>query len=147
MTDLKQSSHSPLTVFYDGSCPLCTAEIGIYKGADTNNSLNMIDVSSHTFSGDDQITQQAAMARFHVRSADGQLVSGARAFIEVWRVIPSWCWLASLSKIPGAVSVLEFFYRAFLHAHPLMVYLFKGIQSPVNGPPKTSKPTRAKRTE
>jgi predicted DCC family thiol-disulfide oxidoreductase YuxK len=147
MTDLQQSSHSPLTVFYDGSCPLCTAEIGIYKDADTNDLLNMIDVSSHTFSGDDQITQQAAMARFHVRLEDGQQLSGARAFIEVWRVIPSWRWLAGFSKIPGAVSVLEFFYRAFLHARPLMVYLFKGIQSPVIDPPKTSKLARAKRAE
>jgi predicted DCC family thiol-disulfide oxidoreductase YuxK len=147
MTKVIPSSNSALTVFYDGSCPLCSAEVDIYKNADSNNLLNLIDVSTHTFSGDAQITQQAAMKRFHVRLADGLQVSGAHAFIEIWRIIPSWRWLSYISKLPGAVLILELLYRTFLHARPLMVYLFKGIQGPASNPQETYKPASKKLSE
>ncbi|MEK6205889.1 MAG: DUF393 domain-containing protein [Amylibacter sp.] len=128
MTYSSRNTPPKVKIFYDGSCPLCLAEIGYYKRADTNDDLCLIDVSSDEFLGDVQITQQAAMARFHVRMADGQQVSGARGFVEVWRVIPSWNWLAKITSVPGAVPVLEILYRVFLRARPLIVTIFKSIR-------------------
>ena len=118
-----------LTIFYDGSCPLCTAEIGHYKKADTNGDLNCVDVSSTKFEGDTMITRQAAMARFHIRLADGQQFSGARGFVEVWRTIPSWQWLAKLSDLPSVLPVLEHIYGFSLRMRPFAVRLFKSIHS------------------
>lgn len=128
MTEPNRNTPSEVTVFYDGSCPLCLAEVGQYKRADSNDALSLVDVSSDDFVGDTQITQQAAMARFHVRLADGRQVSGAHGFVEVWRVIPSWSGLAKLASIPGVLPLLELFYRFFLGARPLMVRIFKGIR-------------------
>lgn len=128
MTDLNQNTPPKVRVFYDGSCPLCLVEIGHYKRADSNGALRLIDVSSDDFIGDAQITQQAAMARFHVRLADDRQLSGAHGFVEVWKVIPSWIWLAKLANIPGVLPVLELFYTFFLLARPLMVRIFKGIR-------------------
>ncbi len=62
MTEPNRNTPSEVTVFYDGSCPLCLAEIGHYKQADSNDALRLVDVSSDDFVGDTQITQQAAMA-------------------------------------------------------------------------------------
>ena len=118
-----------LTIFYDGSCPLCTAEIGHYKQADTNGGLNCIDVSSTKFEDDTMITRQAAMARFHVRLVDGQQFSGARGFVEVWRTIPSWQWFAKLSDLPGVLPVLELMYGFSLRVRPFSVRLFKTMDS------------------
>jgi predicted DCC family thiol-disulfide oxidoreductase YuxK len=128
LTDLNQNTPPKVRVFYDGSCPLCLVEIGHYKRADSNGALRLIDVSSDDFIGDAQITQQAAMARFHVRLADDRQLSGAHGFVEVWKVIPSWIWLAKLANIPGVLPVLELFYTFFLLARPLMVRIFKGIR-------------------
>jgi len=118
-----------LTIFYDGSCPLCTAEIRHYKQADTNGALNCVDVSSAKFKGDARITQQAAMERFHVRLVDGQQFSGARGFVEVWRTIPSWQWLAKISDLPSVLPVLELIYSFSLRMRPLAVCWFKSIHS------------------
>jgi len=129
MTGSMSGNRQNLTIFYDGSCPLCTAEIGHYKQADTNGDLNCVDVSSAKFEGDAMITQQAAMERFHVRLVDGQQFSGARGFVEVWRTIPSWQWLARLSDRPSVLPVLELVYSFSLHLRPITVRVFKAIHS------------------
>ena len=85
-------------------------------------------MSSDDFTGDGEITRQEAMSRFHVRLADGRQVSGARGFVEVWRVVPSWSWLARLARGPGILPALELLYRFFLRVRPLTVYLFKGCR-------------------
>jgi predicted DCC family thiol-disulfide oxidoreductase YuxK len=119
---------SKLTLFYDGSCPLCVSEIGYYKRSDREKALEFIDVSSERFSGDGRINRTEAMARFHVRLADGRQVSGAQAFVEVWRLVPGWRWLARLAGLPGAVRVLEVFYSLFLRARPVIVSGFTKMQ-------------------
>ena len=125
---MSQDTLPEVTVFYDGFCPLGLVEIGHYKRVDSNDALTLVDVSSDKFSGDALFTQQAAMTRFHVRLADGRQLSGARGFVEVWRVIPSWRWLAKCSKIPGVVPVFEILYRVFVRVRPLMVLIFKTIR-------------------
>ncbi|WP_212743415.1 thiol-disulfide oxidoreductase DCC family protein [Shimia litoralis] len=117
-----------LTIFYDGSCPLCTSELGVYERADTDNALVLVDVSSASFSGDEFINRSDAMARLHVRFDDGRQVSGAQSFVEIWRVLPSWRWMAKVESIPGAVPMLEMLYRLFLRARPCVVRGFKRFQ-------------------
>jgi len=68
------------------------------------------------------------MARFHVIAPEGQVLSGAAAFIEVWRALRGWRWLAGLASLPGVEPVLEVAYRAFLKARPAMVRLFVAAQ-------------------
>ena len=35
----------PLTVLYDGACPLCRREIGVYRGLQPNTPVCFADVS------------------------------------------------------------------------------------------------------
>jgi predicted DCC family thiol-disulfide oxidoreductase YuxK len=124
-----------VTVFFDGSCPLCAAEIASYKRADSEDSLALIDVSRDDFlgdgvrgdggRGDHSLSRSAAMARFHVRLPDGSYASGAQGFVALWRVLPGWRWLAGIDRIPGGVAVLEIFYRGFLNLRPLFVRAFR----------------------
>ncbi|MGR3622154.1 thiol-disulfide oxidoreductase DCC family protein [Pseudophaeobacter sp.] len=113
-----------LTVFYDGSCPLCASEIDLYNRANCLHALRFVDVSSKNFTGDAQISQAQAqaqaLARFHIRLPDGQQLSGAQGFIEVWRVLPSWNWMAKLADRPAVTLVLELLYRLFLPLRPLI---------------------------
>ena len=79
-----QTETSKLAVFFDGSCPLCRAEIAHYRGMDRAGVLCFVDVSATDTSLSVGLTRQQAMERFHVRGGNGQLLSGAAAFVEVW---------------------------------------------------------------
>ncbi|MGJ4926131.1 thiol-disulfide oxidoreductase DCC family protein [Bradyrhizobium sp. HKCCYLS2038] len=108
------------TVYFDGSCPLCRAEIGYYGRTDEAGALCFIDVSRAGAEVPDGLTQREAMQRFHVRAGDGRLLSGAAAFVEVWRRLPRWRWAARLASLPGALAALELGYRLFLPVRPLI---------------------------
>jgi len=112
------------TVYYDGACPMCRAEIAQYARLDRAGALDLVDVADPASVLPEGTSRAEALARFHARSADGRLLSGARAFVEVWRDLPGWRWLARLARLPGAMWVMEAGYRLFLPLRPLVVRLF-----------------------
>jgi predicted DCC family thiol-disulfide oxidoreductase YuxK len=110
----------PLTVLYDGACPLCRREIGVYRGLQSNTSVCFADVSDDTLPLPPGTTRGQLLARFHVRRADGQLLSGAPAFLALWAVLPGWRWLARAGRLPGAAWAMERLYRHFLRWRPAL---------------------------
>ena len=111
-----------LTVYYDGACPLCQAEIGHYKSQEGADRICFVDAAADALPQD--LDRQTALGRFHVRAADGRLISGAAGFAEVWKALPKWRWAAKLAAIPGMLWMLERMYRAFL---PIRPYLSKSF--------------------
>ncbi|MCA0928298.1 thiol-disulfide oxidoreductase DCC family protein [Ruegeria profundi] len=108
------------TVYFDGSCPLCSLEIGHYASCEGADGLRFVDVSDPDAQLAEGLSQDKAMARFHVQLPDGTLVSGANGFVAVWRALPKWRWLARVAQLPGAVQVMEFAYRMFLPLRPML---------------------------
>jgi len=49
------------TVYFDGSCPLCCAEIGYYSSTDEAGALCFIDVSQAGAEVPEELTQRKAM--------------------------------------------------------------------------------------
>ncbi len=117
-------------VLFDGSCPLCRAEIGMYRDRDTAGALCFVDVSEPQAELPPTLDPKTAMARFHVVAGDGRIVSGAAAFIEVWRHLPGWRWAAKLASLPGISPSLELAYRLFLPIRPALVRLFVATLHP-----------------
>lgn len=115
------------TVFFDGSCALCRAEIGYYRRTDAAGDLCFIDVSEARAAPPEGVTPQQAMARFHVRASDGRVLSGAAAFVEVWSRLPRWRWAARAAALPGVLMVLELGYRSFLPVRPFVSRLLGRI--------------------
>ena len=109
-----------LTVYYDGSCALCRAEIGHYSACDGSDQVDFEDVAQPDATPGEDLDRTAAMARFHVRRANGSLVSGARAFVALWETLPRWRWLARIAGLPGIIHVLELGYRGFLPVRPYL---------------------------
>ena len=91
-----------LTVLYDGACPLCRREVGVYRGLPATLPVCFADVSDAAQPLPDGTTRPELMARFHVIDAGGRLVSGAEAFLALWAVLPGWRWLARAGRLPGA---------------------------------------------
>ena len=108
------------TVYYDGSCPLCRAEISHYRAQQGAAAICFVDVSKQDAPLAEGVSPQQAMARFHVRTSDGSVVSGARAFVSVWRALPRWAWAARIAALPGVTPALELGYRLFLPVRPLL---------------------------
>lgn len=78
-----------LTIYYDGSCPLCRREIAFYRRLPGAERLDWMDVSAGAPLGEG-LSCDAAMRRFHVREAGGRLLSGGAAFARLWRALPGW---------------------------------------------------------
>ena len=110
----------PLTVLYDGACPLCRREIGVYRGLQPNTPVCFADVSDAGQPLPPGTTQAQLMARFHVLDAEGQLLGGAQAFLALWAVLPGWRWLARLGRLPGAAWAMERVYLFFLRVRPAL---------------------------
>lgn len=114
------SESPPLTVLYDGACPLCRREIGIYRGLQSNTPVCFADVSDTALPLPPGTTREQLLARFHVRAHDGRLLSGAQAFLALWAALPGWRWLALIGRLPGATWTMERTYRLFLRWRPTL---------------------------
>lgn len=108
-----------LTVFHDGSCPLCQREIALAKSLTGGVGVAFRDVSQSA-DGDvaPGLTAGDAMKRFHVQRADGTLISGAAAFLEMWSASPRLRSMKTIQNSPRAVAVLDRLYGAFLVVRP-----------------------------
>lgn len=117
--DPKESAPA-LTVLYDGACPLCRREIGVYRGLQSSQPVCFADVSDAAQPLPCGTTREQLLARFHVRDADGRLHSGAQAFLALWAALPGWRWLARVGRLPGAAWAMERVYRLFLRLRPAL---------------------------
>jgi predicted DCC family thiol-disulfide oxidoreductase YuxK len=101
-------------VYYDGACPVCSREIATYRRAAGAEALCFVDVSQPDAALAPGLTREAALARMHVRRADGSMASGAAAFAALWSALPRWAWLGRVAALPIVAPVLELGYRGFL---------------------------------
>ena len=109
-----------ITLYHDGSCPLCRREIDHYRRQRGADGLAFVDVSDCGAVVGPDLDRRAAMARFHVRMPDGTLRSGAAGFLAVWRQLPRWRWLVGLARVPGVLALLEAGYRLSLPVRPVL---------------------------
>ncbi len=105
----------PLTVYFDGECPVCSREIALYRRQEGASAIGWVDVSSCPASMlGSGLTRDGALARLHVRTADGELASGALAFATLWRSIPRTAFLGRLASRRPVLILLEWGYRVLL---------------------------------
>jgi predicted DCC family thiol-disulfide oxidoreductase YuxK len=123
------NARTPVSVFFDGSCPLCRREVRMYQKIASSVPIHWIDVSSNLQENTTGRSCAQLMSRFHVRTADGVLLSGARAFIALWLVFPGWRWLGRLGSLPLMPTVLELLYRGFLRIRPGMQWIARKIDA------------------
>jgi demethoxyubiquinone hydroxylase (CLK1/Coq7/Cat5 family) len=109
-----------LTVYFDGACPVCSREIAMYRRQPGAEACEWIDASAcpEAALGPD-LTRDAALARFHVRAADGRLVDGMGGFAALWRALPRTAWLGRIASTWPMPPLLDAAYRAFLAVRAL----------------------------
>ena len=120
-----------LTVMFDGACPLCRREVGVYQALEPLEPVAWLDVSdvSQTPANISPEDRARYLARFHVRKRDGQLLSGAAAFVALWQTMPGWRWLGRMGTLPGVTPILEVLYNGFLHMRPNIQRLVRTLDT------------------
>ncbi len=95
--------------------------------------MAFIDLSAHEsgaiVTGLDKAT---ALKRFHVRDADGTMVSGAEGFGHLWLSLPAWRWLGRIVLMPGVLQATEAVYRGFLIVRPALQWMFRATAATRN---------------
>ena len=107
-------------VYFDGSCPMCRREIAVYQNITPDQPIAWVDISKPDTPLPHGQSKEQLMARFHTRTAQGELLSGAAAFVHVWAQLPGWRVLAWLAKVPGMLWLMEKAYNGFLPVRPVI---------------------------
>lgn len=97
----------------------------MYQKLPARGGIVWIDVSSPDYCPPPGMSRAVLMRRFHAIDLDGKLLSGARAFVHVWSQLPGWQNLAQLSRVPGALAMMEVGYRMFLVVRPAMQRIYR----------------------
>ncbi len=115
---MNASSRWPLTLYYDGDCPLCAREIALLRRHAEPGRLQLVDINDNAFLGGPLAAQAGPMReRLHARFADGQWVTGLDATLWSWRAAGLARWAAPLSWRPLR-PLLELLYRLFCRLRP-----------------------------
>ncbi|WP_126177149.1 thiol-disulfide oxidoreductase DCC family protein [Tsuneonella rigui] len=105
-----------LTVWWDGSCPLCRREVRLMRKLDRRGRIRFIDAASAPVAHC-SVDRRKLLGRFHALQ-DGQMLSGAAAFAAVWRTIPVLRPLGLVARNPMILAALEKLYLTFLRIRP-----------------------------
>ena len=110
-----------LRVYFDGSCYLCAHEIEIYRAKDTENRLEMVDISAPAFDAKlEGVSSKEVRRVFHVRDKDGNILKGVNAFVAIWRELGVLGLLVRLSEYQLFKCVMDLAYSAFAVVRPLL---------------------------
>jgi predicted DCC family thiol-disulfide oxidoreductase YuxK len=102
-----------LTMYYDGLCPLCQAEILFLSRRNTAGLLGFVDVNSTQYSADVVgVSCQQALDSMYAQYDDGELINGIDVFSAAYQRanLPTLAWLFSR---PSLRPMLNWGYRFF----------------------------------
>ncbi len=103
-----------ITVFYDGTCGLCSKEIKYYRTIAPLGVFNWQDITSTPESLNALgISLEQGLKRLHAVDGNDQLHVGVDAFILIWQQLPRWKILASVVALPGIRHLVHVAYCAF----------------------------------
>ena len=113
-----------LTMYYDGLCPLCQAEILFLSRRNAAGLLSFVDVNSSHYSADAVgVSCQQALDSMYAQYDDGELINGVDVFCAAYERanLPTLAWLFSQ---PSLRPMLSWGYRFFAKNRHLISRIF-----------------------
>ena len=99
-----------MKVYFNNSCKICKAEIDIYK-KEKIDQINWIDITDNNIAKlETKKDYKQLLRRLHVEK-DGQIFSGAKAFLLVWKNIPKYRVLYSIFSLPIIFQIFSLIYE------------------------------------
>lgn len=106
-----------LNLWYDGGCPICTAEIGLMRRLDSVAAIKFVDLSLRCSRPTDSAVR---LAWQHAQPRDGLMASGAAAFVAMCHVISCLRPLPALASPPPVQWLSERVYLFILRLRPVL---------------------------
>lgn len=104
-------------VYFDGGCPLCRREIGVYRELKGADAVEWRDISDGPVP--DGFDREALLGRFTVRRRDGNHADGAAGFVALWRALAPTRVAGRILDRQPFLAIGEVLYRLFLKLRPL----------------------------
>ena len=83
---LDKKNLQKLTLFYDGACPLCQAEVLFLSGRSQTQLLEFVDVNSAHYQADIVgVSCEKALASMYAQYEDGTLINGVEVFSQAYQ--------------------------------------------------------------
>jgi predicted DCC family thiol-disulfide oxidoreductase YuxK len=126
-----------LTLFYDGACPLCQAEILFLARRNQSGLLDFVDINSERFdSAKIGISCDQALAAMYGQYHNGVLIQGVTVFSEAYRRadLPFLAWVFSRKSLQAILQLAYRFFAKNRHAisrllGPTALYLVRATSS------------------
>ena len=99
-----------MKVYFNNSCNICRAEINLYKKQNIQD-IEWIDITDNKSAEiETQKNDKALLRRLHIKDGE-KVISGAEAFLLVWKKIPKYKFLYTFFKIPIIFTLFSYFYE------------------------------------
>ena len=108
-----------LTLFYDGTCPLCQAEILFLSRRNQAGLLDFVDINSERFDpAKIGISCDQALAAMYGQYDNGVLIQGVTVFSEAYRRanLPFLAWVFSRKSLQAILQAAYRFFAKNRHA-------------------------------
>ena len=128
---MEQTQLETLSIFYDGNCPLCLAEIHILKNNNQQQLLKFINLHDE-HAVDQTINCELALQIIHAQLASGKVIKGPKVFEEAYKRsnLTVMKWLFSFKLFQQFYAMFYLFFAKFRHQiskviGPIMLKLAK----------------------
>ncbi len=105
MTEEPNDQH---TVYYDGSCPMCSSLITRIEGSERGTQFKCVDITTEKLP--DTLSQQAVEKEIHVADETGRIFRNSDAIMKIMEAYPRMKWIARIGLMPGVRQILPIGY-------------------------------------
>mgnify|MGYP000011706907 CR=1 FL=1 len=115
-----------LTIFYDGTCPLCSKEMAALTKHDTKTTIKTVDIYSDEFSQYPNIDANAANTILHAVNDKGELILGLDVTHQAWSLVGKG-WLYAPLRWPLIKPLADWCYLRFANNRYKISYWLTGV--------------------
>ena len=113
--------NSNISIYFDGLYPLCSREIEHYKKQKGSENFRFIDITHPEFNAEKEGLDPVRVHKvMHVKTQEGQLITGLDAFICIWEFLPKYYWISKLANKTIVKSILNIGYQTFAVIRPYL---------------------------
>ena len=99
-----------MKVYFNNSCKICKAEIDLYKKEEINEIIWVDITNNNQAKIETKKDFKELLRRLHVEK-NGEIFSGAKAFLLVWKKIPKYKFLYSILSLPIIFQIFSIGYE------------------------------------
>jgi predicted DCC family thiol-disulfide oxidoreductase YuxK len=99
-----------MKVYFNNSCKICKAEIDLYKKEEISE-INWVDITNNKQAKiETKKNFEELLRRLHVEK-NGEIFSGSKAFLLVWKNIPKYKFLYKIFSLPVIFQIFSVGYE------------------------------------